>query len=403
MRLTMKERKAVTKASCEAYRKARKRDKSRILNQFVEMTGYHRKYAAWLLRNHGRRVEVAPGRAVAGDARQRRSQARRRTYGPELLKPLKKVWVTMDYICGKRLHAALPEVLPRLVACREVRIKKADREKLLAMSPATIDRMLAAERAKHTLKGVSRTKPGTLLKHQIPVRTFAEWDHARPGFFEMDLVAHEGGCARGDFCHTLDITDVATGWSEQMAVQNKAQIHVFAAIEALRARLPIPVLGLDSDNGSEFINNQLFRYCEREQVTMTRSRTTHKNDTCYVEQKNWTIVRRFVGYARFEGPEACAVLNELYAVLRDYNNFLFPSVKLVEKTRNGARVTKRYDKPQTPYQRMLDSPEVPRRIKNKLRAHYETLNPAALHRRILALQKRLAALAVRTTGEEATA
>ena len=403
MRLTMKERKAVTKASCEAYRNARKRDKARMLDQFVEMTGYHRKYAAWLLRNHGRQVEVAPGRAVAGDVRQRRPVARRRTYGPELLKPLKKVWVTMDYICAKRLHAALPEVLPRLVACRELRIKKADREKLLAMSPATIDRMLAAERAKHTLKGVSRTKPGTLLKHQIPVRTFAEWDHAQPGFFEMDLVGHDGGSSRGDYCQTLDVTDVATGWSEQMAVQNKAQTHVFAAIETLRDRLPIPVLGLDSDNGSEFINNQLFRYCEQEQISMTRSRTTHKNDTCYVEQKNWSIVRRFAGYARYEGVQACEVLNELYTLLRDYNNFFFPSVKLVEKTRNGARVTKRYDKPHTPYERLLNSPKVPRRIKNNLGAHYETLNPAALRRRILALQKRLAALAVRPIGKEATA
>jgi hypothetical protein len=269
------------------------------------------------------------------------------------------------------------------------------RAKLLRISPATIDRLLKPERDKHVLKGRCHTKPGTLLKHQIPIRTFADWDQARPGFLEMDLVGHDGGSTAGDYCFTLDITDVASGWTEQAATLNKAQIHVFSAIGTVRDRLPFPVLGLDSDNGSEFINDQMKRWCDQERITFTRSRPYRKNDTCYVEQKNWSIVRRFAGYARPEGEAACATLNELYVLLRNYNNFFLPSVKLKEKTRDGAKVKRVYDAPATPYQRLLDSPHVSARDKKRLKAYYETLNPADLHRRILALQKKLDKMARR--------
>lgn len=395
MRLPMKERQLVTKALCEQYRKAGKKGKGSILDQFVEATGYNRCYARWLLRHHGRRVAVAPGVFVEGDARCRPRRPRRATYGPEVLAPLKKIWEILDCVSSKRLAAALPEVLSRLVAFKEIRVGKAAREKLCRISPATIDRLLKPERAKHQLKGRGHTKPGTLLKHQIPIRTFAEWDQARPGFLEMDLVGHDGGSTAGDHCFTLDVTDVATGWTEQMATLNKAQIHVFEATNALRASLPFPVLGLDSDNGSEFINDQMLRWCLQEGISFTRSRPYRKNDTCYVEQKNWSIVRRFAGYGRFEGEESRQTLNQLYAYLRDYNNFFLASTKLIEKTRDGAKVSRKHDTPQTPYHRLLASTALEKNAKERLARYYETLNPAQLHRDIQTLQKTLQKRAVR--------
>jgi len=402
MSLSMKDRQSVTKALCAQYRKAGKRAKGMILDQFVEATGYNRCYARWLLRNHGRRVAVAPGVFVEGDARERARRPRRTIYGPEVLSPLKKIWAMLDYVSGKRLAAALPKVLPRLVDLKEIRVSKGAREKLCQISAATIDRLLKPERAKHQLKGRGHTKPGTLLKHQIPIRTFAEWDQAQPGFFEMDLVGHDGGSTAGDYCFTLDVTDVASGWTEQMATLNKAQIHVFEATNALRARLPFPVLGLDSDNGSEFINDQMRRWCLQEEITFTRSRPYRKNDTCYVEQKNWSIVRRFVGYGRFEGEEARQMLNQLYAYLRDYNNFFLPSAKLIEKTRDGAKVSKKHDTPKTPYHRLLASPAVEKNDKKRLKSYYETLNPAQLHRDILALQRKLQKVIVRPVTAKET-
>ncbi len=396
MRLTMKERKVVTKALCERYRKAKKKDKGTLLSEFVEATGYDRSYARWLLRQHGRRVELRPGVAVEGDVHQRPARARRRTYGPEVLEPLKKVWTLLDCLCGKRLVPALRELVPRLVAFKELRATKAVQRKLLSISAATLDRLLKPEREKQTLKGRSHTKPGTLLKHQIPIRTFSDWDEARPGFLEMDLVGHDGGRASGDYCFTLDLTDVASGWSEQVAVQNKAEKWVFEGLKAIRERLPFPVLGLDSDNGSEFINAHLLHYCKDEGLTFTRSRPYRKNDTCYVEQKNWSVVRRFVGYARYDTPETLALLNELHALLRDYTNFFLPSLKLKEKVRTGAHVSRHYESAKTPYHRLLDSPHLDRAAKKRLKDRYESLNPADLYRRIRKLQDRLLRLATRT-------
>ena len=210
MRLTMQERKAVTKKVSERYRRARKNEKSRILDEFVETTGYHRVYAARVLRGHGKRVEVQPGVVVEGSVRAKNKRVREAEYGPEVLAPLKKVWKLMDYVCGKRLAAALPEVVPRLVNCGELKVRRAVQDKLLRISAASIDRLLAPERKKYALKGRGRTKPGTLLKHQIPVRTFSQWNDAEPGFLEVDLVAHDGGSSHGEYCQILDATDVAT-------------------------------------------------------------------------------------------------------------------------------------------------------------------------------------------------
>ena len=395
MRLTMRERRVLAKAVCERYRKARKKDKGHILDEFVKSSKLDRCYARWLLRNHGRRVEVKPLVILEGDARKHTRGPRKKEYGPEVVPALKKVWEMLDFISSKRLVAALPEVVPRLVACRELRLKKSVQKKLLAISASTIDRLLKPERAKHLLKRRGGTKPGTLLKHQVPIRTFDDWNEAEVGFLEMDLVGHDGGIGSGDYCQTLDMTDVATGWTEQRAVLNKAEKWVFEAIEDLRRELPFPVRGLDSDNGTEFINHHLVRYCKQEKITFTRARPYRKNDICYVEQKNWSIVRRFAGYARYESQNACDALNELYRVLRDYNNFFLPSMKLKEKTRDGARVRKRYHAAQTPYHRLMQSPGVDTNAKNQLKRHYLRLNPAQLHRQIRRLQARLLKLAVR--------
>jgi hypothetical protein len=385
----MRERRVLAKAVCERYRKSGKKEKGRILDEFVESSKLDRCYARWLLRNHGRRVEVKPLVILEGDARKRTRRPRKKEYGPEVVPVLKKVWEMLDFIGSKLLVAALPEVVPRLVAYRELRLKKSVQKELLAISASTIDRLLKPERAKYLLKRRGGTKPGTLLKHQVPVRTFDDWNESEVGFLEMDLVGHDGGIGSGDYCQTLDMTDVATGWTEQRAVLNKAEKWVFEAIENLRRELPFPVRGLDSDNGTEFINHHLVRYCKLEKITFTRARPYRKNDTCYVEQKNWSVVRRFAGYARYEGQNACDTLNELYHILCDYNNFFLPSMKLKEKTRDGARVRKRYHDAQTPYHRLMQSPDVDTNTKNRLRRYYQRLNPAHLYRQIQRLQQRL--------------
>lgn len=395
MRMTMGERRVVTKEYASRYRRASRKEKGRMLGEFVGSTGYHRVYAARLLRNFGKGMRVGPGVRTEGGTRGRTGRGRHRVYGQEVAGVVKRVWEIMDYICGKRLAAVLPEVVGRLVELGEIELSPKVLEQLLRVSASTIDRLLAPEREKYTLKSRSRTKPGTLLKHEIPVRTFSQWDDARPGFLEVDLVGHDGGLLGGDYCQTLDATDVATGWSEQVAVKNKAQVHVFWALREIRRRLPFELRGLDSDNGSEFINNHLTRYCTEEGITFTRSRAYRKNDNCYVEQKNWSIVRRFAGYERFEGEEACRRLNHLYRVLRDYTNFFLPTMKCVEKIREGSRVRRRYDTPKTPYQRVMESPDVDGSVKQQLEARYRTMNPAALHREIVRFQEALGRHAAR--------
>jgi len=266
---------------------------------------------------------------------------------------------------------------------------------LLNISPATIDRLLVEERKKQTLVSRSKTKPGTLLRHKIPIRMFSQWDDKRAGFVEMDLVGHEGGDSFGDYIQTLDITDVCTGWTETQAVRNRAQVWVFEALKQIRERLPFKLLGIDSDNGGEFINDQLYRYCQSEQITFTRGRPYRKNDSCYVEQKNYSVVRRAVGYLRYDTVEQLEIINELYGYLRLYTNYFQPVMKLIEKTRIGSRVRKKHDKPKTPYQRVLESLNVEEKKKKVLRSEYAKLNPAELKRQITRLQTKLRKLALK--------
>ena len=353
------------------YRKASKKERSAILDEFVKTTGYHRKHAIAVL--NGRRERVQ------GPIR----RPRRRVYGAEETDALAVLATLFDHVCSKLLRAAMDVELPRLYESGVLQVSSDCYEKLLKISPSTMDRLRAGpQRSPGKRRGF--TKPGTLLKERIPIRTWAEWTEDRPGFCEMDLVDHSGGIViRGaDHAWTLCFTDVKTAWSECVAVRNKAQIHVFAAIQQARQRLPFPLLGIDSDNGSEFINDQLYRYCVQEKVTFTRGRAGRKNDNAYVEQKNWAIVRRSVGYHRYDTPEQLKLLNSLYALLHLYTNFFLPVMKLQEKVRVGSKAKRIYDNPQTPYARVLASPLVSEEDKAELREAYSYLDLVQLRLRI---------------------
>ena len=252
----------------------------------MEATGYGRRYAARVLRGQGRRVFLKRGVVLEGDVGVRSRRPRKRIYGEEVRRALQRLWEMLDYLSGRRMAAALPALIESLERHGEWEVPREVRDKLLRISASTIDRLLAPTKRRMSLKGRGGTKPGTLLRNQIPIRMFSDWDEACPGFVEIDLVGHEGGIGRGDYAQTLDVTDVCSGWTELAAVRNKAQIWVFQALEKIRGRLPFALLGLDSDNGGEFINHHLYRYCEQERITFTRSRPHRKNDNCFVEQKN---------------------------------------------------------------------------------------------------------------------
>jgi hypothetical protein len=404
MRLTVKERKKAAAIVAPRYRKARKKEKGIILDEFTELTGYGRRYASYVLRSHGKKIWINTETVLVSDVRKRRTRKKERIYDDAVVIPLKKAWEIMDYICGKRLAPILKELIPRLIRFGEIRLAQEAKDKLMKISPATIDRILAPERKKYKIKGRANTKPGTLLKSQIPIRTFSQWNDKRPGFVEIDLVGHDGGDGSDEFLQTLDVTDVATGWTETQAVKNKAQQWVFEALKDIRERLPFPMLGIDSDNGGEFINSHLYKYCQEEKITFTRTRSYRKNDNCFVEQKNFSVVRRAVGYGRYDSPEEQAVINDLYKELRLFTNFFQPSMKLVGKEREGSKVSKKYDKPLTPYRRVLASADVSDSDKAKLKALYRNLNPAALKRRITKLQQRLLRLiAVKQSGRKKSA
>lgn len=378
----MAQRQAVTRQVAIRYRSASKSAKAVILDELCATTGWHRDHARKALRQ-------ALGPRPAGQARRKPAVPRPPTYGPEVMAALRKVWAVMGAPAGKRMAPFMGDIVGRLRACDELDISDETAELLCSMSAATMDRRLAPERKKLQIRGRSGTKPGTLLKSQIPIRTWADWNEAEPGFVEIDCVGHEGGDPSGDFCQTLTVTDIHTGWTETAAVRNKAQKWVFAALVDLSARFPFTVKGIDSDNGSEFINHHLFRYCEGQKITFTRSRSGNKNDGAHVEEKNWSVVRKTVGYYRYDTAAELELLGQIYEVLRLQTNFFSPSQKLISKTRHGAKVTKRYDTAQTPYQRVLASEKVAKKFKTALTRQYQRLNPAQLRRDQLDLQDRL--------------
>ncbi len=364
------------------YQEAGHQQKSVILDEFVAATGYARKYAIRLLSS----PVVAPRPAI--------TRSRERRYGPEVQAALRLAWEATNCICAKRLVPFLPELVPSLERHGYLTLAEEVRAGLLTISPATADRLLSPIRRDPTLRGISTTKAGTLLKHQIPVRTFNDWDDAQPGFFEIDLVAHCGGNAEGAFLYTLVLTDVATGWTECLPLLNKGQHGVVQAMNQARQLVPMPLAGIASDNGKEFLNNELLDYCERESITFTRGRAYKKNDQCFVEQKNGAIVRHFIGYDRYEGKRAYRQLTEVYRALRLYVNFFQPSMKLKQKTREGSHVQRRYDAAQTPFQRLLASEVLSTEQQARLSALFESLDPVRLLRQLDRLQDALWQLAV---------
>lgn len=365
------------------YQQASKPQKIIILDEFTKTTGYDRKHAGKLLR---KKYRHKTGRI---------HRPRRRIYTRQDRAVLIQVWKLLGFICAKRMKPELRVAIHQLMKAGKLFLTKEDRKRVIGISPATMDRLLTGYKRRYRIKGRSYTKPGTLLKTQIPIRTFSEWNQSKVGFAEVDLVGHDGGNSRGDFAHTLNFTDVKTQWTEQVAVRNKAQIHVFAGIKRVRDRLPFSLLGIDSDSGSEFINDQLYRYCIQEKITFTRGRPGHKNDNPHVEQKNDSVVRNWVGYGRFDTQPQVDQLNKLYELLRLYTNFFLPVMKLKKKIRVGSRIKKMHDRPTTPYHRILRAKDVSKDVKNNLKKTYKTLNLVVLKQQIDTVLKGLKPTPVR--------
>jgi hypothetical protein len=389
MELTMAIRKAITRAQALRYRSGSRAVKSDILDTLCEVTGFHRDYARRALRTALAPRVVKP--RVPGTAK----------YDGKVVAALEKCWAVLNAPAGKRLAPMLAELVPLLRRHRELDLDDATAALLTAMSAATIDRRLVTAKSKLLLRGRSHTKPGSMLKSRIEMRTWAEHDENTPGFVEIDLVGHEGGNPRGKFCFTLTVTDIATGWTENRTVLGKAQVHVFAALTDVVEHLPFPVKGIDSDNGSEFINDQLFRYCQAKKLKFTRSRSGNKNDGAHVEQKNWTAVRQLVGYLRYDTEAELLLLNKIWVLQSLIGNHFYPQQKLISKVRHGAKVTKRYDPAQTPHARTAAHRDVKTLPKRRLAAKHASFNPAAIQRQIQALCEELLTLAT-AKGHPAT-
>ena len=347
------------------YLKANKAGKEQILNELIATTGYHRKSAIRVLK-HGPKPKGL------------KKPGRQKIYLGEVVQVLEQIWEICGRICSKRLQPFLPEIVTILERHHELCLTPPIKSLLLSMSRSTIDRCLKKARFTSPQRGLSTTKPGALLKRAIPIRTFTPWEEERPGFLEIDLVAHCGSSTEGTYLNTLTATDLATGWTECLALANKTQVAVSQAIGQLRLDLPFPLLGLDSDNGIEFINDTLLRYCQSEQITFTRSRPYQKNDQAHVEQKNWSVVRHTVGYDRLETPQELALLRSIYTDLRLYINFFQPVLKLIGKERIDGKTVRTYDRAMTPYRRVLALDILPLDVKARLTAHYVQLNPVKL-------------------------
>jgi len=371
----------------QRYQVANRAQRKEILDEFLAVSGYHRKSA---IRLFALRIASEP-RTRSGKKR-----GRPRLYQPAVVAALQLLWEAADCICSRRLQPFLPKLLTALRRHGELELQPEVEAKLCRMSSSTIDRLLYPYRQRYARRrGLSTTKSGTLLKEAIPVRTFADWDDKRPGFLEGDLVAHCGESTEGFYLCTLSTVDVATGWSECVAVWGKGQARVGGAVDAIKRRLPFPMLGLDTDNGGEFINQGLYDYCRRNKITFTRSRPYKKNDQCHVEQKNWTVVRRVVGYDRYSSHAALALLNEVYGYLRLYVNFFQPVLKLLSKERQGAKVRKSYDVAQTPYERLCAAKILEPGKQAELERLYQSLNPVQLRKQIDQALEKLWALAER--------
>jgi len=353
------------------YKNATRHEKTAILDEFCATCKCHRKHAIRVLKRFKRFTKPKPKKRGAKPIYRK----------DEIITPLKQIWLAANLPCSKRLKAILPIWMPGYVELfGELSVEVTNA--LLKISPPTIDRILAPTRIQYKKRGRSTTKPGTLLRKQIPIKT-NQWDESRPGFLEADTVAHCGDSTSGMYVNTIDFVDIATGWTEQRAVWGKGESGVLEQIKKIEKILPFPILGFDCDNGGEFLNYHLLRhFTERKQpVQFTRSRAYHKDDNAHIEQKNWTHIRQWIGYDRLDNPNVVSPLNNLYTKeWRLFHNFFCPSVKLIAKERVGSKTIKRHDPPKTPYQRIMESPHIRESVKESLSKQLENLNPFLLRK-----------------------
>ena len=359
------------------YAKASRKKKSVILDEFCATCKCHRKHAIRVLRGFKRFIK-----------HKIKNRGKNPFYHQEsILKPLKQIWLAANLPCSKRLKVILPLWLPGYAKFFDP-LPLPVIQALKKISAPTIDRLLAPIRIQYKKRGRTTTKPGTLLRKQIPIKT-NQWDESRPGFLEADTVAHCGDSLSGMFAYTIDCVDIATGWTEQRAVWGKGETDTLEQIKQIEKALPSPLLGFDCDNGGEFLNYHLLRhFAQRKRpVQFTRSRAYHKDDNAHVEQKNWTHVRQWLGYQRLDDPKVVPLLNDLYRYeWRLFHNFFCPSAKLLSKERIGSKTIKHHDRPKTPYQRILESPHIPLNVKQNLSKQLAKLNPFVLRE---AMEKRL--------------
>jgi hypothetical protein len=358
------------------YARSSRRKKGAILDEFVAATAVKRKTAIALLRKPPP-VEPRPrGRPAP-------------RYGADVAATLELLWAANGYICSKRLVPSLPLLIELVQAEGSWGISEEVKAKLLKISVSTCERLLRPHKAAFRPAGRCMTKPGSMLKSQIPVRTWADWVETEPGYCEMDLVHHCDNSTYGEYVHTLSVTDVVLGWTELHALRNRSEKTVECGVDSIRTRMPYPIKGLDSDCGGEFINQIMLRYCQERNIVFTRSRPSKKNDQCRIEQKNYSVVRQNVGYDRFEGEEAVRTLNAYYRALRLQVNFMQPCMILTRKERIGSRVRRHYDMAKTPCQRALEHPCVPDECKHALKEQLAAIKPLALAKEILRLREEL--------------
>lgn len=360
----------------EEYRSASKKRKKRILNEAVKRTRLNRKV---LIRKLAHPAKAEPSKVTRRGA----------TYGVEVVTALVKIWEVMDYPCGQRLAPALREQVDRLRAFSELRCSEEVAEKLKQISAKTIDRLLSREKGVLQLRRDRNPPVHPLLYQKIPVKVASEWDTTQVGNVQVDYVEHCGRSTAGEYIHTLSAVDIASSWWEGEPITSRSQQATKEGLDAIRKRVPFRFLEIHPDNDSGLINGLLWGYCRKRRIKMSRSRPYHKNDNAWVEQKNWTHVRKLVGYARYDTTAELAVMRELYGYERLYKNFFQPAMKLVAKVREGGKIHRRYDEPKTPYQRLMDSGQLSARSSKQLRLQYESLNVAELHRKIEQLRQQL--------------
>jgi hypothetical protein len=359
------------------YRDADKKTKTRLLNEARKRTRLNRK------------VLIGKLAHPASIGQHKKRGPRQRVYTRDVQAALVQVWGLFDYLCGQRLAPALRREVGRLRRAKELICSDAVADKLERISPRTIDRLLEREKQLRGLRQNRNPSVHPLLYQKVPVKVASEWDTKKVGNLQLDYVFHCGRSTAGEYVHTLSAADIATGWWEGEAIMGRSQLATKAGMECIRQRLPFPILEIHPDNDSGMINDLVWEYCQDAGIQMSRSRPYQKNDNCWVEQRNWTHVRKVAGYRRLDTPGELAILRELYESVTLYKNFFQPTIKLLEKIRVGGKIHRKYDEPRTPFQRVMELSQISKAARKGLQAQYESLNVAALHRRIEELRDRL--------------